>query len=131
MGQITPVLLFIELLPKKNTQNLDQKSINNKDTIWLEQQFSASPENFLPNIMLTITYGVYIRIMGNIAAWCMLAFRYNAWPVQCGGFRWGRVCPGLQKMGPVGPGGSGQNMSGQKNKIFLLMFFLHLFNFFS
>ena len=53
MGQLTTVLLFIELLPK-NTRNLDQKVDQRQNTVCLEQQIYASPENFTPTLLVML-----------------------------------------------------------------------------
>ena len=53
MGQLTTVLLFIELL-QKNTRNLDQKVNQRQNTICLEQKNYASPENFTPTLLVML-----------------------------------------------------------------------------
>ena len=54
MGQLTTVLLFIELLPKKNTQNFDQKVHQQSKIFCLEQQIYASSESFTPTLLVML-----------------------------------------------------------------------------
>ena len=70
MGQLTTVLLFIELLPKK-CKYLDQKVNQRKNTDSLEQQIYASSENFTPTMLVmlktfrrSVPRLVYSRING-------------------------------------------------------------------
>ena len=53
MGQLTLILLFIELY-QKNTQNLDQNVNQLQNTLCLKQQIYASPENFTPTLLVIL-----------------------------------------------------------------------------
>ena len=53
MGQLTTVLLFIELFPKKYA-NMDQKVNQRQNTVGLEQQIYASPDNFTPTLLVML-----------------------------------------------------------------------------
>ena len=50
MGQQTTVLLFINFQQKK----LDQKVNEQQNTVCLEQQIYASPENFTPAMLVML-----------------------------------------------------------------------------
>ena len=54
MGQMTTVLLLIELWPKKIVQILDQKVNQRQNTVCLKQQIYASPEHFTPKLLVML-----------------------------------------------------------------------------
>ena len=53
MGQLTTFLLFIELFPKKYA-NMDEKVNQRQNTVGLEQQIYASPDNFTPTLLVML-----------------------------------------------------------------------------
>ena len=62
MGQLTTVVLLIEILPK-NTQKFEQKVNQQQNTVFLEQQICASPENCTPTLLVmfeTVPYRKFL-----------------------------------------------------------------------
>ena len=53
MSQLTTVLLFIELLPKKNSK-FGPKINQRQNTVCLEQHIYASPGNFTPLLLVML-----------------------------------------------------------------------------
>ena len=53
MGQVTTVLLLLNF-NQKNMLNLDQKVNQQWNTVCLEQQIYASPENFTPTLLVML-----------------------------------------------------------------------------
>ena len=63
---------------QKNTQNVDQKVNQRQNTVCLEQQIYASPENFKPTLLVMLeTFRRSLIVYSNIF------FKYNAFYFPC------------------------------------------------
>ena len=77
MCQLTNVLLFTELLPKKICKIWTKKINQRQNTVCLEQQIHASPENFTPMLLVMLENNKFTpvqRILHQCCWWCLATF---------------------------------------------------------